>query len=281
MKIKITSDSTCDLSRDLLERYNISIIPLYVIKDGQSYRDGVDIRTDDIYAHVDAGGALCTTSAVSMVDYEEFFTREVEGYDGLVHLNISKTMSSCHQNAVNAARQFGNVQVVDSCNLSTAQGLLALEGAEMAMRGNMDEKQIAEALRALTDKVDASFILDRLDYMSRGGRCSSAAALGASLLSLKPCIEVHEGKMGVAKKYRGKLNKVLRDYVRDRLENNDGITTKRIMITHTPMPEGAVELVREEVKKYQNFGEIIETEAQCTIACHCGPHTLGILYINK
>lgn len=281
MKIKITSDSTCDLSGELLARYGISLVPLYVIKDGKSYRDGIDISTGDIYAHVDAGGALCSTSAVSENDYEAFFRREMAGYDGLVHLTISSEMSACYQNACNVARRMAHVAVVDSRNLSTAQGLLALEGAEMAQQGNMDESQIAAALRELVPLVDASFILDRLDYMRKGGRCSAVAALGANLLSIKPCIEVHDGKMGVAKKYRGTLEKILRAYVRDRLSGSEALRTKRIMITHTPMPDGTVDIVREEIERCRHFDEILETEAQCTIACHCGPHTLGILYIRQ
>ncbi len=281
MKIKITSDSTCDLSGELLARYGISVVPLYVVKNGQSFRDGIDISTSDIYAHVDAGGALCSTSAVSESDYEGFFSREMTGYDGLVHLTISGEMSACYQNACNAAKRIAHVAVVDSRNLSTAQGLLALSGAEMALRGDMDEEQIAAALRELAPKVDASFILDRLDYMRKGGRCSAVAALGANLLSIKPCIEVHDGKMGVARKYRGTLEKVLRAYVRDRLSGNDTLRANRIMITHTPMPDGIVDIVRDEIARCQHFDEILETEAQCTIACHCGPHTLGILYIHK
>lgn len=281
MRVKITSDSTCDLTPELLKRFNISVSPLYIIKDGVSYRDNIDIRPADIFAHVAAGGGMCSTAAVSQADYEEFFTRELQGYDGLVHLTISSDMSSCYQNACTTARRFPNVHVVDSRNLSSAQGLLAMEGAEMAGRGDMDAAAIAQALRDMTPKVDASFCVDRLDYLRKGGRCSAVAALGANLLSIKPCIEVREGKMLVAKKYRGHYERVLREYVHERLADNDTLRLHRIMITHTPVPDGIVDMVRGEILACQPFAEVLETEALGTVACHCGPHTLGILYIHK
>jgi len=281
MKIKITSDSTCDLTPALLERFNISVCPLYIIKDGVSYRDQVDITTDEIFAHVEAGGSLCTTAAVSEADYDDFFAREQQGYDGLVHVTISSDMSVCYQSACNSARRHANVHVVDSRNLSSAQGLIVIEGAEMAARGDMTAAQIADAMRALTPKVDASFCVDRLEYLRKGGRCSAVAALGANLLSIKPCIEVRDGKMLVAKKYRGHYDKVLRDYVHERLAGNDTLRLNRIMVTHTPVPDGIVDMVKQEILSLQPFAEILETQALGTVACHCGPHTLGILYVHK
>ena len=281
MKIKITSDSTCDLTPALLERFNISVCPLYIIKDGVSYRDQVDITTDEIFAHVEAGGSLCTTAAVSEADYDDFFARELQGYDGLVHVTISSDMSVCYQSACNSARKHANVHVVDSRNLSSAQGLIVIEGAEMAARGDMTAAQIADAMRALTPKVDASFCVDRLEYLRKGGRCSAVAALGANLLSIKPCIEVRDGKMLVAKKYRGHYDKVLRDYVHERLAGNDTLRLNRIMVTHTPVPDGIVDMVKQEILSLQPFAEILETQALGTVACHCGPHTLGILYVHK
>lgn len=281
MRVKITSDSTCDLTPELLRRFDISVCPLYIIKDGVSYRDGVDITPADIFAHVEAGGSLCSTAAVSEADYEEFFTREMAGYDGLVHVTISSEMSACYQNACNVARRMKNVHVVDSRNLSSAQGLIVMEGAEMAQKGEMTAAEIAQAMRALTPKVDASFCVDRLEYLRKGGRCSTAAALGANLLSIKPCIEVREGSMLVAKKYRGHYDRVLKEYVHERLTGNDTLRLHRIMITHTPVPDGIVDMVKQEILNCQPFAEILETEALGTISCHCGPHTLGILYIHK
>lgn len=281
MRVKITSDSTCDLTPELLRRFDISVCPLYIVKDGVSYRDNVDITPADIFAHVEAGGSLCTTAAVSEADYEEFFTREMTGYDGLVHVTISSEMSVCYQNACNAARRMNNVHVVDSRNLSSAQGLIVMEGAEMAAKGGMTAAEIAQAMRDLTPKVDASFCVDRLEYLRKGGRCSTAAALGANLLAIKPCIEVREGNMLVAKKYRGHYDRVLKEYVHERLAGNDTLRLNRIMVTHTPVPDGIVDMVKQEILSCQPFAEILETEALGTVACHCGPHTLGILYIHK
>lgn len=281
MKIQITSDSTCDLSPALLERFHVATIPLYVIKDGVAYRDGVDITPSQIFAHVAAGGALCSTSAVSEADYEDFFARMLKDCDGLVHVTISSKMSACYQNACNAAKRFEHVQIVDSMNLSTAQGLVVLSGAELALQGAMDEKQIAQQMRNIVPKVDGSFIPESLDYLRKGGRCSAVAALGANLLSIKPCIEVHDGAMGVAKKYRGAFEKTLRNYIRERLEGNDTLDLSRLIITHTTVADGVVDMVREEVLRCQPFAEILVTTAQCTISCHCGPNTLGILYIHK
>ena len=241
----------------------------------------VDITPQDIFDHVSAGGSLCSTAAVSEADYEEFFARELEGYDGLVHFTISSDMSSCYQNACIVARKYKNIEVVDSRNLSSAQGLLVMEAAEMAAQGDKTAREIADAMRALAPKVDASFVVDRLEYLRKGGRCSAAAALGANLLSIKPCIEVRGGNMLVAKKYRGKYDHVLKEYVQERLKDNDTLRLKRIMITHTPVEDGIVDMVRQQVLACQPFAEVLETEALGTVACHCGPHTLGILYIHK
>ena len=281
MKVRITSDSTCDFSREMKQRFQVGIVPLYVIKDGIAYRDNKDITCDEIVAHVAAGGALCTTSAVSQSEYEDFFEKQLEGYDALVHVNISSEMSCCHQNALVAAEKFKNVHVVDSRNLSSGQGLIVIRGSELAQKGEMTAKEIADDLRAYAKKIDSSFIVDSLDYLRKGGRCSALAALGANLLSIKPCIEVHDGKMSVARKYRGTFLKALKMYVRDRLKDNDAIDTSRLFIAHTPVADGVLETIRGEVESCKQFDEIIESEAYCVISCHCGPNTLGLLYANK
>ena len=279
MKVRITSDSTCDFSPELKKRFQVGIVPLYVIKDGIAYRDSKDITCAEIFAHVVAGGALCTTSAVSQSEYEDFFEKQLEGYDGLVHVNLSSEMSSCHQNALVAAEKFKNVYVVDSRNLSSGQGLVVIRGAELAAQGNMTAKEIADALREFTGKVDASFIVDKLDYLRKGGRCSAVAALGANLLSIKPCIEVKNGKMGVSKKYRGTFKKVLQAYVRERL-SDESIDTSRIFITRTSVNDDIWAQVRKDVEACKQFDEILEADAKCVISCHCGPNTLGILYVH-
>ena len=196
MRYQITSDSTCDLSPELLQRYNIRLLPLYVNMDGKTLRDGVDVRPDDIYAHVSAGGGLPKTAAVNLADYVRMFTELSAQNDFVIHICISLDFSCCYQNAKLAAADFDNVYVVDSRNLSTGHGLVVLEAERMA-RAGMAPDEIVAALQELTGRVEASFILDRLDYMKMGGRCSAVTLLGANLLSDKTpeeCIELSELK---------------------------------------------------------------------------------------
>lgn len=279
MNIKVTADSTCDLSSEILERYNITTIPLYILKNGEEFRDGVDITPADIIAHVDAGGELCSTTAVNVADYIEMFSKFSPEYDAVFHVNIGAEFSSCYQNACTAAEEFKNVYVIDSRNLSSGQGHVVVEAAIKG--GTMDDpKQLYDYLVKLTYRIEASFIMDRLDYMRKGGRCSAVTLLGANLLQLKPCIGVTDGKMGVDKKYRGSFKKCLDIYVKDRLQGRGDIAYDRIFITH-PACDKYVEHVRGEIAKYAEFDEVLETHAGCTVTCHCGPGTLGILFIRK
>ena len=280
MRVKIISDSTCDLSPELLERYDIAITPLCVIKDGKEFHDGVDITPADIFAHVDGGGELCSTAAVSQFEYTQMFTRYAKEYDEVVQINIGSNFSCCYQNACLAAQEFDNVFVVDSGNLSTGQGLLVVAAAKFAQQG-VSGIEIAERVRALVPKVEASFLIDRLDYMQKGGRCSTVAALGANLLKLKPCIEVREGKMSVCKKYRGSFEKCIRQYVKERLDGREDIATELVFITHAAADTNVVAAAKEETAQYGSFEEVEETQAGCTVSCHCGPNTLGILFVRK
>ena len=280
MRVKIISDSTCDLSPELLERYDIAITPLCVIKDGKEFHDGVDITPADIFAHVDGGGELCSTAAVSQFEYTQMFTRYAKEYDEVVQINIGSNFSCCYQNACLAAQEFDNVFVVDSENLSTGQGLLVVSAAKLAQQG-VSGIEIAERVRALAPKVEASFLIERLDYMRKGGRCSTVAALGANLLKLKPCIEVREGKMGVCKKYRGSFEKCIRQYVKERLDGRTDIAGDLAFITHPACQKNVVDAAMEEAARYGAFDEVIETRAGCTVSCHCGPDTLGILFVRK
>ena len=280
MRVKIISDSTCDLSPELLERYDIAITPLCVIKDGKEFHDGVDITPADIFAHVDGGGELCSTAAVSQFEYTQMFTRYAKEYDEVVQINIGSNFSCCYQNACLAAQKFDNVFVVDSENLSTGQGLLVVAAAKLAQQG-VSGIEIAERVRALVPKVEASFLIERLDYMRKGGRCSTVAALGANLLKLKPCIEVREGKMSVCKKYRGSFEKCIRQYVKERLDGRTDIAGDIAFITHPACQKNVVDAAMEEAARYGAFDEVIETRAGCTVSCHCGPDTLGILFVRK
>lgn len=280
MNIKIISDSTCDLSSDLVEKYNITILPLKVIKEGQPFTDSVDITPTDIFAHVAAGGNLCSTTAVNATEYQQWFAKFSNDYDGVIHINISAEFSSCYQNACIAAEEFDNVRVVDSRNLSTGQGLVVLKACELAQScTSLDALQ--QQLQSFADRVEASFLLDRLEYMVKGGRCSSAAALGANLLNLKPCIEVKNGKMSVVKKYRGNYAKCLANYVKDRLANRDDLDRNTLFVTRTPVSDDCLNAVRDAVDTYADFENIYWTEAGCTISCHCGPGTLGVLFVRK
>ena len=280
MRVKIISDSTCDLSPELLERYDITITPLCVIKDGKEFHDGVDITPADIFTHVDGGGELCSTAAVSQFEYTQMFTRYAKEYDEVVQINIGSNFSCCYQNACLAAQEFDNVFVVDSGNLSTGQGLLVVAAAKFAQQG-VSGIEIAERVRALVPKVETSFLIDRLDYMRKGGRCSTVAALGANLLKLKPCIEVREGKMSVCKKYRGSFEKCIRQYVKERLDGREDIATELVFITHAAADTNVVAAAKEETAQYGSFEEVEETQAGCTVSCHCGPNTLGILFVRK
>ena len=281
MNIKISADSTCDLSPDLIVRYDIGISPLYIVRDGESLVDGVDITPDEIYAHVEAGGSMCSTAAVSVYDYVEFFRKELESADAVVHFHISGDMSACYQNACIAAAEVGNVYPVDARNLSTGIGLLVLEAAELAQKGELTAQEIQQRMNQRRELLDVSFVVEQLGYLRKGGRCSSVAALGANMLSLRPCIQVKDGKMGVGKKYRGAYQKCLLQYVKERLEGRNDIDLHRIFITESGgfTPEEVAE-VEAAVRGYQPFEEVLHTRAGCTVSSHCGPRTLGILYFH-
>ena len=333
--IRIATDSTCDLPAALLEEYGISVIPLGVVKGERLYRDGVDISTADIAAHVDGGGAITTTNAVNAADYETLFRDLTAQGDSVIHLNIGGGFSCCHQNARLAAEEFPDVFVFSSENLSVGHGVLVLAAAQAARAGST-VSEILELLEGMTSRVEMSFVLDRLDYMKKGGRCSAVTALGANLLRLHPCIEVIDGKMGVVKKYRGSMEKAVADYLldrldymkkggrcsavtalganllrlhpcievidgkmgvvkkyrgsmekavadylRDRLEGRTDLDTSRVILVDTCPDDRLASVAREILRADGRFGEILETKAGCTIFSHCGPNTLGILLLRK
>lgn len=280
MTYQILADSTCDLSPEQLERYNIRLTPLYVRLGDRDYRDGVDIHPDDIYAHVAAGGALASTAAVNMADYVRVFSEYSRRMDFVIQVCISSDFSSCYQNACLAAADYPNVYVVDSRNLSTGHGLVVLEAVRLAESG-MPPEEIVAQLNEVTARVRASFILDRLDYMKKGGRCSSVAVLGANLLRLRPCIAVTDGKMGVEKKFRGSFEKCVRDYVTDRLAGRTDLDLRRVFITHSGVDDEIVRIARETIRSLQPFEEICVTRAGCTVSSHCGPGTIGVLFIEN
>ena len=280
MKIKITSDSTCDLSAELIQKHDITLSRLSVIKNGEVFQDGSTITPADIFAHVAAGGALCSTTAFNIGEYEEMFAKYSEEYDGIIHISLGSGFSSSYQNACVAAEDFPKVRVIDSMNLSTGQGHVVLEACRLRETCS-DLDEIAEKLRAFAPRVEASFLLDQLAYMVKGGRCSAVAALGANLLGLKPCIEVRDGKMGVVKKYRGKYEKCLASYVKDRLADREDIIRDELFLTYTPVDDNCLAAVKEAIEEHGHFNTVYETTAGCTVSCHCGPGTLGVLFVRK
>lgn len=281
MNIRVVADSTCDLSDDLIAKYQITILPLYVTLNDHTYRDRVDISAEDILRSVDNGAELPKTAAVSVAAYAECFEALRKECDAIICIGISSDFSSCVQNAKIAAVDYDNVYVVDSRNLSTGFGHVVLQAAKRAEQGMEPAQIVSELEQDVIPFVDASFLVDRLDYLHKGGRCSSVAALGANLLKLKPCIEVQNGKMQVTKKYRGKLDQCLRQYVKERLVDTEGLDTERIFVTHSPTIPEAVQAAKDAVKELAIFDEITETDAGSTIVSHCGPNTLGILYIRR
>ena len=279
-QIIISSDSTCDLNRELIQRYNIRILPMGISLGDEIFRDGIDITPDAISAYAAETGQLPKTSAINMAEDADFFEELTRDGSAVIHFTISSAMSATYNNARMAAEDFEDVYVVDAKNLSTGSGLLVLAAAEMAQQG-MEAEEIAQKVSAMADYVDASFVVDNLEYLAKGGRCSAVAAFGANLLQLKPCISVKNGTMGVGKKYRGKFEKVLPAYVADRLSNSEDIDLERIFVTHAGCDPQLVESIAELVRNTLPFKEVLVTRAGCTVSSHCGANTLGILFVRK
>ena len=279
--IRVSADSTCDLSPQLLGEYDIETLPLYVVMEGRSYQDGVDLTPDGLYQKVQASGKIGSTAAINVEEYLSFFTHMKDTCETVIHFTISSEMSSCCQNARIAAAEVGGVYVIDSRNLSTGIGLLVLRACELARQG-MAAEVIVSYIENMAGRVDASFIPDSLEYLKMGGRCSSLAALGANLLRIKPCIQVRDGVMGVGKKYTGSHEKVLLKYVGDRLLHLEDVDLSRVFITHSGMDDPAlVDKVKDAVLAAAPFEEVLVTRAGCTISNHCGPNTLGVLFCRK
>jgi len=278
-KVIVASDSTCDLSPELIEKYGIKIFPLYVRLGENDYKDGVDVTPDDIYEHYRKTGELPKTAAVNIADFSDFFAEATEAGCEVVVFTISALMSSTYQNARLAAEDFDGVYAVDTKNLSTGGGLLVLKAADMAANG-ASACEIAKACEALTEKVDASFVIDDLEFLYKGGRCSALAMFGANLLKLKPCITVNDAKMGVGKKYRGNFTDVLPKYVSDRLGDGSALSLERAFVTHAGCDMNIVNACVEQVRA-AGFKEVFITRAGCTISSHCGQNTLGVLFLRK
>lgn len=280
-KVVITCDSTSDLSSQSIEKYGIKVNPLTILKDDKMLRDGIDITSKDIFEYKNSTGKLPKTCASNLAELNAFFTEHYDENSGHVHFSISGEMSSTFSNSKIAGASFEKLYTVDSRNLSTGIGLLILKACELRDEGK-SAKEIYDYVEEMKHRVDSSFVLDTLEYLHKGGRCSSVAVLGANILRLKPCIEVVQGKMDVGKKYRGNLKDVLISYVKDRLADIDNIEHDRIFVTNTMVKyTSIVEDVKNYIKENYPFKEILETHAGSTISVHCGPECLGILFVRK
>ncbi|MBO0993429.1 DegV family protein [Bacillus sp. SD088] len=281
-KIILSADSTCDLDDRLKERYDVHCQPLHINLGDKQYEDGVNISPDDIYETFERQRILPKTSAPNPQEYIDYFKQWTDqGYD-VVHISLGSGISSSYQNACIAAEELGSVYPVDSGNLSTGMGLLVIEAADRIAQGRT-AVEISEEMNHLKSKVEASFVIDKLTYLHEGGRCSAIAAFSANLLNIKPCIEVNpaSGNMDVGKKYRGALPKTLRRYTMDRLNRRSDVKLDRVFITHSGTSPEHIATVKETIEEVAEFKEILVTRAGCTISSHCGPNTLGILFVTN
>ena len=281
--VKIISDSTCDLSRELLERYDVDIVPLHVLMGDSEYEDGVDIMPDEIYAWSDANKTTPKTSAASLERVIEIFKPYIDNGQEIVSFSISEDMSTSANVMRLAARELNaeeRIKVINSANLSTGIGLQVIEAALMAGEGKTAE-EIERRIEEIKPRIRTSFVVDTLTYLYRGGRCSGLAAMAGGVLKLHPRISVTDGKMSPGKKYRGNISKAVMDYVKDMEESLKNAEPSRAFITHSGCDRQLLDAVRSYLEGLGVFEEILETRAGGVISSHCGPGTLGVLFIEK
>jgi DegV family protein with EDD domain len=277
MKIAISVESTNDLSQKLLTKYDIKSIPFEIVLKDKTFKDG-ELSTQELFDYVDANGVLPKTNALNEFEYTEYFESLLKEYDAVVHIALSSGLSSSCSNAERASKNLENVYVVDSLSLSTGIGLLAIHGRELADQG-FSAKDIADKLAQRREKVQASFVIERLDYLYKGGRCNALALLGANIFKIRPRIVVKDGKMGSDKKYRGAMDKVVAKYCSETLAEFNTPDLDKVFITYTTATEEMITEAREALAEV-GFRNIYEAHAGCTIASHCGDNTLGIIYFN-
>lgn len=281
MNIAISSDSTCDLSKEIIDKYNISIAPLHVTLGDKDFKDGEDISPSDIFSFVKKENTLPKTSACSIYEYKELFEKLLEKYDHIIHFTISKKCSSTYNNAILAASEFeGRVDVLDTTHLSIGQGLLVLKACDLIDSGK-DVGEVLDIINNLKDKVQTSFVIDTLDYLYKGGRCNGLARIATKLFSIHPSIKMSDGVLEVGKKYLGKLKKSVESYAYDLAKEYTMYDDTRFFITHSCCEQSIVNAAFEIVKECFKFKEIIETKAGSVVTSHCGQGTLGILFIKK
>lgn len=279
-KIIIAADSTCDLSPELIEKYDIKVIPLPVNLGDKPCLDGVDVSVDDVFNYFEKTGELATTSAPTVEYYEEFYKKWTDDGYTVVHTSISLKFTVTHNIAQRAAEKFPGVYPIDSCSISSGMGLLAIRGAQLRDKG-LAAWEIAEQLRKDANRVRVSFILDTLKYMRKGGRCSGIAALGANMLNLKPCLETKDGMLVVKKKYRGKLQNVFLQYAEETLCAGEKVDTSLLLLTHSGVDKKLYNSVKKRCSEILPFDEICECKTGCSVSVHCGPNTLGLIYFAE
>lgn len=280
--VQIISDSTCDLSAELLDRYDIAILSLHVLLGTDEYLDGKNITPDELYSWSDAHKSTPKTSAAAVEEIKQFFRPFLDEGKEIVCFSISSTMSVTYQNMCMAVRELkaeDRIRIVDSMNLSTGVGLQVVEAAEKAQSGaTLDE--IVQHLAGITPRVRASFVVDTLTYLHRGGRCSGLAAVAGGALRLHPRISVVDGVMAPGKKYRGRMRHVLTEYVSDMKDDLLAAKPDRVFITHSGCDEEIIATIKTQLEELHHFNEILITRAGSVISSHCGPGTLGVLFIG-
>ncbi len=277
MKIAISVETTCDLSKELIKEYDINVVPFHITLGNRSFKDG-ELSTEELFAFVDKHDTLPKTNAINEFEYTEYFEELKKENDAVVHICLSSALSSSCANAKRASQNLTNVYVVDSLSLSTGIGLLAIYARELANQGE-DPSIIANKVQERTSSVQASFVVKRLDFLYKGGRCNALSYLGANLLKIRPRIVVKDGKMGSDKKYRGNMSKVISKYCQDVLEENLTPDLSMAFLTYTTATEEMIAEAKLALVE-RGFKNIYETHAGCTIASHCGANTLGILFFN-
>lgn len=280
-KMILSADSTCDIGPELAARFAVQLFPYHIQLGENSYIDGIEISSEEMYRAFHEQKILPKTAAVTPGEYLDYFGHWVEDGYQILHFNLGSALSSSYQNCLVAAEELGGVFVVDSASLSSGFGLLVAKAGELREQG-LPAEIIHQKILDIRDKTRASFVLDTLEFMKAGGRCSAVAAFGANLLRLKPCIGVDNqngGSMSVLKKYRGGMERVLPEYIADQLQARKDLDTSRVFITHSGSPAEDIALARREIERHAHFAELHVTRASGTISAHCGPRTLGVLFM--
>lgn len=279
MKYKITCESSADLNQEMYKKLKVPVVPFVITVGDKEYLDGVNITPQDLFDYFDKTKQLSKTSAINQATYEEFFEEQLKDCEGIIHFSISSDISSAYNNAVNASKKFKNVYIIDSRSLSSGIGLQVMYATKLRDKG-VDIEEAVALINSRKDSVQISFVIDKLTYLHKGGRCSALSLLGANLLSLKPSIQVKNGKMIVGKKYVGKMQKVLDKYILDTLEEFGNPDKSLCFITYSSATPEMLEVAKNTLKKTKIFDQVIETTAGATVTTHCGPNTLGIIYYN-